>query len=100
LDHPIRRRQKDVSAVGQLLRWFRRRVGGGESGSDRRESDQVVTSTGRLHPGEDETSGEFADRVARIKADVLQRALAAIEAARNEEEPTEADVGSDVPVAP
>ena len=57
---------------------------------------KVLVSSGRLQPAEDETSEEFAERVARLKADVLRRALAAIDEEREkEEEPSPADTAEE-----
>ena len=77
MGHEILRREDDRSVVGQLLQWFRKQFAAPEATEP--EPPPRLVSSGRLQPKEDETSGEFAERVARIKADVLARALAAIE---------------------
>jgi hypothetical protein len=96
LDHEILPRTNDRSVVGQLLSWFRRRVTAtlvDRSGAETKPqlASPQLTSTGRLNPREDETSGEFAERVAAIKADVLRRALEAISSERFGD-PPESDV--------
>lgn len=93
MDHPIQRREEDVSVVGQLRRWLRNRFGGPSRGGADAQPEQVLTSTGRLRPNEDETSAEFSERVARIKADVLRRALAAIDLPEDVTEPAEDSTG-------
>ena len=67
------------SVLGRVRSWFRvRSVRLDEDGAPP-SAKTTLTSSGRLCPTEDETSGEFDERVARIKADVLRRALAALE---------------------
>jgi len=78
LGYEILRRQGDRSVLGQLRDWFRRRTPTNSREAPPTEPEPLVTSNGRLHPQDGETAAEFADRIARIKADVLRRALAAI----------------------
>ena len=86
--------------MGQLLRWFRSRVWSGGEAPPASGPDQVLVSSGRLQPAEDETSGEFAERVARLKADVLRRALAAIEDERGKEDEPSAEDAAEKTVSP
>ena len=66
------------SVLGRVRSWFRGRSVRPAEDDAPPSAETTLTSTGRLCPTEDETSGEFAERVARIKADVLRRALAAL----------------------
>ncbi len=66
------------SVLGRVRCWFRGRSVRPAEDDAPPSAETTLTSTGRLCPTEDETSGEFAERVARIKADVLRRALAAL----------------------
>ena len=79
MGHEILRRRTDRSVLEQLRDWFRGRCGT-DPAIGCPASDTVLTSTGRLCPNEDESSAEFTERVAGIKAAVLRRALAALAA--------------------
>jgi hypothetical protein len=82
LNHEILPRREDRSPLGQLLGWFRRRAQAKSWHNDAAAATPQLVSSGRLQPREDETSSEFAERVAAIKADVLRRALEAVSVER------------------
>ena len=84
MSHETLARLTHNSVLGQLWDWFQCRLAGEQSVDPDAPAptDPVVIGTGRLRPFEGETNSQFSERVARIKADVLCRALATVEAER------------------
>ncbi len=76
MSHEVSPRLSDRSPLRLLRGWFRRRAPDAVDPNAPAPRETVMTGAGPLRPFEDESSGDFTERVARIEADARCRALA------------------------